>query len=252
MIRKAIIPAAGKGTRLEPLTLSIPKEMIRVGKKPVLHHVIDNLKKIDIKEILIITGWKKGAILDYIGSGKRFDINAYYKVQDKQLGLGHAILEGENWVNGEDFIVIYGDNFIKPDSVLEKIVKFHEEKKSYATLVLHPVKDPTRFGLVKIDKGRKVLGMIEKPEKKEAENYVTNGEFLSISGIIILNSKIFEFLKNTKPGKNNEIQLTDAIEMMRKKKYPIYGFVFRGDRFDIGTWKSLEEADKLILNKKII
>src|SRR3989338_559647 len=97
-IKKAIIPAAGKWTRLEPLTLAVPKEMIRVGRKTVLHHVIDNLLAVDIKEVLIVTGWRKGAILDYVGSGERLGIDAYYKVQDEQLGLGHAILMGKNWI----------------------------------------------------------------------------------------------------------------------------------------------------------
>ena len=87
MIRKGVVPAAGRGDRLNPLTLSIPKEMIRVGTKPVIEHVIGVLKACDIKDVMVVTGWKKGAILDYVGSGKRLGINAYYRIQDEQKGI---------------------------------------------------------------------------------------------------------------------------------------------------------------------
>ena len=249
-ITKAVIPAAGKGTRLEPLTLAIPKEMIRVGRKPVIHHVIDVLKAGGIKEALIITGWKKGAIHDYIGSGERLGIDACYKIQDEQLGLGHAVLLAKSWVNGEDFVVIYGDNYIKPDSMMGKVIEMHKAKKAYATIVVHPVEDPSRFGLVKADSDGKVLGMVEKPAKEEAEKYKTGKEFMSISGIVILNPKIFEFIEKTKPGKKNEIQLTDSIELMRQAGFPVFAYVFRGKRFDIGTWESLEEVDRLNLGEE--
>ncbi len=248
-ITKAVIPAAGKGTRLEPLTLAIPKEMIRVGRKPVIHHVIDVLKAGGLSEILIITGWKKGAIHDYIGSGQRLGVDAYYKIQDEQLGLGHAVLLAKSWVKNEDFVVIYGDNYIKPDSIMEQIIDLHQRKKSYATIVVHPVDDPSRFGLVKADKDGKILGMIEKPSKEEAEKYKTGNEFLSISGIVVLSPKIFEYIEKTKPGKKNEVQLTDALELMRQANLPMYVYVFKGKRFDIGTWESLEEVDKLNLTE---
>jgi len=244
MITKAVIPAAGKGKRLEPLTLSIPKEMIRVGQKPIIEHVIDLLKAGDIKDVLIITGWKKGAILDYIGSGQRLGINVYYRVQDEQMGIAHAINHAKNWVKDEDFIVVYGDNYFKPVSVMKDIIKFHQEKKAAATVVLHEIEDPRRFGVVKIDNSNKVVGMIEKPSWEQAEAFKSGNIYYNIAGMIIVNSKIFEFIEKTKPGANNELQFTDSLELMRKAGYPIYGYVFKGLRYDIGTFESLKLADK--------
>ena len=245
-IRKAVIPAAGKGSRLEPLTRSIPKEMIRVGTKPVIEHVIDGLKAGGIKDVLIITGWKKGAILDYIGSGETFGISAYYRVQEEQKGIAHAISHAREWIGkDEDFIVTYGDNYFKPDHIMKEIIEFHNEKGAAATLVLHPIDDPRRFGVVKIDENGKVLGMIEKPTLEEAEPYKSNGIYYNIAGMIIVNSKVFEFVDKTEPGANNELQFTDSLELMRKAGYNMYGFVFKGNRFDIGTFESLKIADKL-------
>lgn len=241
---KGVIPAAGKGERLEPLTLAMPKELIRVGSKPVIEHVIDNLKACDVKDIMVITGWKKGAVLDYLGSGQRIGVNVYYRVQEEQKGIAHAVGFSRDWVGDEDFVLIYGDNYFKPAENITKAAKFHKEKGAYATLVLHPVDDPTRFGIVKIDSDGRVLGMIEKPSLEEAESYKTNGVYYNIAGLIILNPKIFEYIEKTPPGRNNEIQMTDAIELMRKDGHPVYGFVFEGLRFDIGTFESLRLADE--------
>lgn len=243
---KAIIPAAGKGDRLRPLTLAIPKEMIRVGTKPVIEHAISVLKAGGIRDILVIIGWKKGALLDYLGSGKRMGVNIYYKVQEELKGLGHAVYQGKDWVGEEDFTVIYGDNYLKPYGCIKKFLKFHRTKDSDATLVLHPVKDPERFGIVKFDKeSKRVLGMIEKPTIKEAEKYKTNGTYYNIAGLLILKPIIFDYIEKTKPGRNNEIQITDSIELMRRDNLSVYAYPFYGTRYDVGTFESLERADEL-------
>jgi len=245
---KGVVPAAGKGERLEPLTLAMPKELIRVGHKPVIEHVIDNLKACDVRDVLVITGWKKGAVLDYLGSGERLGVNIYYRVQDEQKGIAHAVNQARDWIGDEDFTVIYGDNYFKPPENISKAVEFHRKKGALATLVLHPVKDPTRFGIVKVDQDGKVLAMIEKPSLEEAEPYKTDGVYYNIAGLVILNPKIFEYIDKTPPGRNNEIQMTDAIELMRKDGHPVYGFIFEGIRYDIGTFESLKDADMQHLN----
>ena len=244
MIRKAIILAAGKGARLMPLTLAIPKEMIRVGTKPVIEHAINVLKAGGIEEILVVVGRKKEAILDYLGSGERLGVDISYRIQEELKGTAHAVYQGKDFVGNEDFVVIYGDNYLKPYEVMEKIVRFHEEKEADATLVLHPVKDPRRFGIVKID-ADKVLGIIEKPTLQEAELYKTEDVYPSIAGLLVLKPSIFDYIKKTKPGKEDEIWLTDSIKLMMEAGHKIYGYLFKGARFDIGTFESLLEADKL-------
>lgn len=245
MIKKAVILAAGKGTRLRPLTLAIPKEMIRVGTKPVIEHAINVLKAGGIEKILVVVGRKKEAILDYLGSGERLGVDISYKIQEELKGTAHAVYQGKDFVGNEDFAVIYGDNYLKPYEVMDEIVKFHEEKGADATLVLHPVKDPRRFGIVKIDADNKVLGIIEKPTLEEAEPYKVGDEYLNIAGLLVLKPIVFDFIERTKPGKDNEIWLTDSIELMRRNGHEICAFVFKGTRYDIGTFESLKEADRL-------
>lgn len=245
MIRKAIVLAAGKGTRLMPLTLAMPKEMIRVGVKPVIEHVINVLKAGGIRDILIIVGRKKEAIMDYLGSGERFGVNIYYRVQEEPKGTAHAVYYGRDFVGSEDFVVMYGDNYLKPYQVMKDIVNFHKDKGADATLVLHPVKDPRRFGIVKINKKGRVLGIIEKPSIEEARSYRVDDTYLNIAGVLILNGAIFRYIERTKPGKNGEIWLTDSVEMMRRDGHRVFGFIFKGKRYDIGTFDSLMEADRL-------
>ena len=245
LIKKAVVLAAGKGTRLMPLTLAMPKEMIRVGVKPVIEHAIEVLKAGGIRDILIIVGRKKEAIMDYLGSGERLGVNIYYRIQEDPKGPAHAVYYGRDFVGSEDFVVMYGDNYLKPYEAIKDIIKFHENKKADATLVLHSVEDPQRFGIAKIDNEGKVLGIIEKPSLEEAKSYRNNDVYHNIAGLLILKHTIFAYIEKTKPGKGNEFWLTDSVELMRSDGHRIFGFVFDGTRYDIGTFESLREADKM-------
>ncbi len=251
LVKKAIVLAAGEGTRLEPITDAIPKEMIRVGKKPAIEHVLRVLKAGGIEDVLIIVGWKKHALIDYLGSGKRLGLNLYYRMQEEPKGTAHAVSLGKDFIGeDEDFVIMYGDNYITPYNSMEKIVKHHEEKNGSGTLVLHPVDDPRRFGVVMVDDDMKVGGMIEKPSWEEAEPYKIDDHWLNIAGLMIINSVLFDYIERTETGKQGEIWLTDAIENMREDGHDFYGYQFDGRRFDIGTFESLREADELELQRK--
>ena len=245
MIRKAIVLAAGKGTRLLPLTLAMPKEMIRIGVKPVIEHVIEVLRAGGIRDVLIVVGRKKEAIMDYLGSGERFGMNIYYRIQDEPKGTAHAVYQGKDFIGSEDFVVIYGDNYIKPYNVMKNLLMFHESKDSDVTIVLHPIEDPTGYGIVEIDEDSRVLRIIEKPTLEEAEQYKIDNHYLQIAGLMILKNDIFNYIEQTKPGKKNELLFTDSIELMRRDGYKILGYIFKGIMFDIGTYESLQKADKI-------
>lgn len=251
MVKKAIVLAAGKGTRLKPITDAIPKEMIRVGRKPAIEHVLNVLKAGGIEDVLVIVGWKKHALIDYLGSGSRLDLNIYYRMQEKTLGTAHATALGEDFIgDDEDFAIMYGDNYITPYDTMKKIVTFHKKKKGSGTIVLNPVYDPRRWGVVKLDSNMKIIDMIEKPSLKQAEPFKFDNHWLNIAGLMILNSKIFNFIRDTKPGKKGERWLTDSLILMNRKNYDFYGYEFSGKRFDIGTFDSLKEADELALGIK--
>jgi len=251
LVKKAIVLAAGKGTRLKPITDAIPKEMIRVGRKPAIEHVLSVLKAGGIEDVLVIVGWKKHALIDYLGSGKRLGLNIYYRMQEQTLGTAHATALGEDFIGkNEDFAIMYGDNYITPYETMKKIVNFHKKKKGSGTLVLNRVDDPRRWGIVKVDKNMKILKMIEKPSLKEAESFKIDNHWLNIAGLMILNSKIFDFIKITKKGKKGERWLTDSIDLMRSKNNSLYGYEFLGKRFDIGTFESLRKADELEMERQ--
>ena len=193
MIKKAIVLAAGKGTRLKPITDAIPKEMIRVGRNPIIEHVLMVLKAGGIEDVLIIVGWRKHAIIDYLGSGSRLGLKIYYRMQEETLGTAHATSLGEDFIGeDEEFAIMYGDNYITPYDTMKEIVKFHDKKNGSGTLVLNPVYDPRRWGVVKVDKDMKITDMIEKPSLTQAEPYKINNYWLNIAGLMILHSKIFE------------------------------------------------------------
>ena len=245
MITKAVILAAGEGKRLMPLTLAMPKEMIRVGVKPVIEHVIEVLKAGSIWEILIVVGRKKEAIMDYLGSGRRLGVEIYYRIQEEPKGTADAVYYCKDFIDSEDFVVVYGDNYFKPYEAMKQFIQFHSKSNADATLVLHPVDNPRRYGIVKVDDDGKVLAMKEKPSLKEARKYVSNGQFLSIAGLLILNHKIFDYIEKTKSGVSGEVWLTDSLELMRRDECQISGYVFEGRRYDIGTFESLLEADRM-------
>jgi glucose-1-phosphate thymidylyltransferase len=249
LIKKAIVLAAGKGTRLMPLTLAMPKEMIRVGVKPVIEHVIEVLKAGGITEILVIVGRKKEAIMDYLGSGERLGVDIYYRIQEEPKGSAHAVYQGKDFVGSEDFVVMYGDNYFKPYNVIKEVIKIHETKNADATLLLHPVSDPRRFGIVKLGENLEVLGIIEKPSLEKAKQYRVDGSYLNIAGLLVLRSNVFDFIEKTKQGIKNELWLTDTVELMRKNECRLYGYRFNGRRYDIGTFDSLKEADKMELDR---
>ncbi len=245
MIEKAIVLAAGRGTRLKPLTRAIPKELIRVGLKPTIEHVIEVLRAGGIEKILVIVGRKKESVIDHLGSGERLGVDIYYRVQEEPKGTAHAVLQGKGFIGSDAFVVMYGDNYLKPYQTMKDILAFHQSREADVTLVLHPVDDPRRFGIVKIDTAGAVLGMVEKPTIEAAESYSLNGRYLNIAGLLVFKNIIFDYIEKTRPGKNNEYWLTDSVELMRRNGSRVLGYVFEGTRYDIGTFESLLEADRL-------
>lgn len=245
MIRKAIVLAAGKGSRLLPLTLAVPKEMIRVGVKPVIEHVIEVLKAGGIKEILVIVGRNKDAIMNYLGSGERLGVEMYYRIQEKPKGSAIATYLGREFVGSEDFVLAYGDTYFKPYDAIKDVLRVHSEVRACITLQLHSVDDPTRFGIVKIDEKGRIFGIVEKPSIEIAEAYRSDKGFLSIGGLLVLKPEIFDAILQTKKGVNGEVWLTDSVEYLRTNGKKVYGCKVSGSRYDIGTFESLKEADRL-------
>ena len=209
-----LIPAAGSGTRMYPFSRAVPKEMYPILGKSVIEHSIENLKEGGIDDIFIVVGHQKGALMDYIGDGSVFGVNVAYIHQTQRKGLGHAILQGKNWIKGS-FVTLLGDSFIEPKKEINNILKLHEKTKPIATVLLFKVKDPTGYGIVKLKDIEDNYGIIEKikekPTLEEAEEFKVDGEYYALCGLYVFEPKIFDYIEKTKPGIGNEIWIADSI-----------------------------------------
>lgn len=262
-IRKAIIPAAGLGTRFLPATKAQPKEMLPIVDKPTIQYIIEEAIASGIEEILIITGRSKKCIEDHFDrsvelelelkkSGKKEmlkmveDISnmadIYYIRQKEPKGLGHAISCAKTFVGDEPFAILLGDDVVYNDEkpCLKQLIDCYNE---YNTSVLGvqtvPEDKVNKYGIVDgiliEDRVCKVKGLVEKPSIEEAPSNV------AILGRYIVTPKIFEILERTKPGKGGEIQLTDALlELINEEA--MYAYNFEGRRYDVGDKQGFLEA----------
>ena len=251
MISIALIPAAGKGTRMLPNTRSYPKELMEFGEKPVIEHVIDNVKKAGVKRFLLIVGHKKGAIIDYLGDGHYFGISADYILQESEKGLGHAILSGHSVIEHDhtDFLVCFGDNIIRPSSEITNLIEMHEKHHPLATVMTFKTTTPQKYGVVKIeensDNSLKIVDIKEKPQTLEEQlPFKFEGVYHAVSSVLAFNVKIFDYIRQVKPGYGGEIQITDAIGLAIKNNEKIIAYQLNGDFIDIGNWDYLKDLKK--------
>lgn len=256
-VRKAVIPAAGFGTRMLPASKSVPKEMLPIYDKPTLHHIVKEVVDSGITDILIIISKDKGSIEDYFDvnfeleyelNKKSSEIsreihelskmaNIYTIRQKKKNGLGDAIKYAESFVGDEPFAILLGDDIIYNTSdeipCIKQMADIYEKEET-PVLGVQEVswEDVDKYGIVNgvktSDRITEVESLVEKPSREEA---TTN---LAILGRYIVTPDIFPILHETKPGKNNEIQLTDALnKLAEKRKMIAYDFI--GKRYDVGN-----------------
>jgi glucose-1-phosphate thymidylyltransferase len=169
-------------------------------------------------------------------------VSISYEIQKTPDGTAFAVRLGRNFVEDEDFAVMYGDNFFRPIEVFKRVNEFHERNHADATIVLKPVKEPSKYGIAKTDKEGQILKIIEKPSLEEAKDYWNGGCYFGMMGLLLLKPLIFDFIEITPHGKNGETWLTDSVEIMRNSGHKVQGFKFEGYAEDIGTYESLINA----------
>jgi UTP--glucose-1-phosphate uridylyltransferase len=265
MIKKCLFPAAGFGTRFLPATKAVPKEMLPILTKPLLQYGVEEALAAGLNTMAIVTGKGKRSIEDHFdnafelesqlaGTSKEHyleDIKAViesatftYVRQRQMLGLGHAILTGEPLIGNEPFAVILADDLCTNGntSVLSQMTKvFNKYQCSIIAIEEIPMDQTNKYGIIagnlvdETDETYRVTDMIEKPESKDAP---TN---MAIIGRYILTPDIFDILRNTKPGKGGEIQITDAL-VTQAKQGKVIAYKFKGTRFDCGGIKGYVAA----------
>jgi len=275
MIKKCLFPAAGYGTRFLPATKAVPKEMLPILTKPLLQYSVEEALSAGISNMAIVTGRGKRSIEDHFdnsyelesqlnGTSKEHYLDEINKVinaatfsyirQRSMLGLGHAILSGQPLIGNETFAVVLADDLCdtKGDGVLSQMVDIYNKYQcSIIAIEEIPLEQTHKYGVIKgdlIDNTSniyRVSDMIEKPESKDAPST------LGIIGRYILTPDIFDILATIKPGKNNEIQITDAL-LTQAKEGKVIAYKFQGKRFDCGSIKGFLDATNYFANKQNI
>jgi len=221
---KAVIVAGGLGTRLRPLTLKTPKPMLKIGKKPILEHLIDWNKKNGVKSFVICVSYLRENIEDYFKDGKKFGVDIEYAVSNKPLATAGQLKTAEDFID-DTFVCVYGDSLF--DFSLRNMIKQHKAKKSFVTMALNEYKTNLEYGVIDTSKTGKVLSWEEKPEIKANINI----------GCYVMEPDVFRLIPKNKPyGMDNVIK-----KAMKKKL--VSGFITKKSFTDIGNKKSYDQAN---------
>ena len=174
---KAVVLAAGEGVRLQPITATRPKHMIKVGGKPILKYSLDALKASGVTEVVIVTHYMGDAIRQYFGGGEKMGLKIEYVEQEAMLGTGNAVSAVESCVNG-DFVLVYGDLLFAPEAMKAVLQSFEAEKPA-AVMAVVPVEKPESYGIVELDDEKEVKRIIEKPASGKAPSNLANALIIS-------------------------------------------------------------------------
>jgi dTDP-glucose pyrophosphorylase len=240
-VTQGLIPAAGKGSRLGPFTYAIPKELLPVGEKAVIEHVVESMTIAGIEEITVVVSPHKHGLSDYLGSGRRFGVHFNYVVQDEQKGLADAVLAGEHTID-RTFAVVLGDNYFEPKTFLKDIISFHCAEHADTTVGVAEVQDVTRHGIITPD-GNRVIDIREKPPVKEAASN------LGALGAYVFERSVFDAILATKPGVKGEYQLTDSIRIQIQEGKRVLFKKIDGIHIDVGTPVDLMRANERYLHE---
>jgi UTP--glucose-1-phosphate uridylyltransferase len=275
MIKKCLFPAAGYGTRFLPVTKAVPKEMLPILTKPLMQYGVEEALSAGITNMAIVTGRGKRAIEDHfdnayelesqlVGTSKEHYLKEIkeiikkstftYVCQKQMLGLGHAILTGEPLIGDEPFAVVLADDLCDcdEDGVISQMIEIYNQHQcSIVAIEEVPMNQTHKYGIITgnlVDNSNntyQVTDMVEKPEEKDAPSN------MAIIGRYILTPDIFNTLKNVKPDKSGEIQITDALKIQAKQG-KVIAYKFKGRRFDCGSIKGYLEATNFLASKNEI
>ncbi|MEB8131395.1 UTP--glucose-1-phosphate uridylyltransferase GalU [Mammaliicoccus sciuri] len=253
-IKKAIIPAAGLGTRFLPATKAMPKEMLPILDKPTIQYIVEEAARAGIEDIIIVTGKHKRAIEDHFDIQKELETtlyekgklelldkvqystelaNIFYVRQKEQKGLGHAIYTAKQFIGNEPFAVLLGDDIVESDNpaIKQLMEQYEATGKSVIGVQTVPESETYRYGIIdpksQDERLYEVSRFVEKPDKGTAPSN------LAIMGRYVLSPRIFDYLETQTEGSGGEIQLTDAIERLNKDD-KVYAYDFEGQRYDVG------------------
>jgi glucose-1-phosphate thymidylyltransferase len=205
MALKGLVLSGGRGTRLRPLTHTAAKQLVPVGNRPILFHVLDNLKNAGIDEVgMVISPETGNAVRDAVGSGQQWSMRVEYILQNEPLGLAHAVKIAQSYLGSDPFVMYLGDNLI--GSGIRQYRERFERSRAHASILLKQVENPSSFGIAEVDRDQRVIRLVEKPKEPKSN--------LALVGIYFFTSEIHRAISKIKPSWRGELEITDAIQAL--------------------------------------
>lgn len=236
---KGIILAAGKGTRLYPVTYHIPKPILPIANRPTIEYAFDRLKEMGIDDICIVVGGTELQMRAALGDGSPYDVRLSYVKQTDPKGLAHALSFAEDFVGGDNFVLYLGDAVY--GSGFEAYAKRFLESGCANLNIVKPVEDPTRFGVANVS-GENIVKLVEKPKEPESN--------LAMAGMYFFGPQIWDVIPDLKPSARGEYEITDAIQMLIDRGETVLAGVYEGTWFDTGTLDSFLETNRFLTGGK--
>ena len=239
---KAVLLAAGEGVRLQPITATRPKHLIKVGGKPILQFCLEAVKNAGIDEAIVVTHYMGDAIRKYFGDGEKLGLKISYVEQKAVRGTGDAATVAEPYVDG-DFVLVYGDLLFGIDAVKDTLKLFKHGETS-AVVGVVPVDKPESYGIIDFDKKKRVKGIVEKPSAEKAPSNLAN------AGVYVFSPEVFEKLRQIKASSRGEWELTDAVTLLGSEgKTVLAAELSKDDWFDVGRPWDLLDANNWALKR---
>ena len=235
---RALILAGGKGTRLEPLTHTITKQLLPVANKPILFYIMDMVREAGITDVGVVVSNKWGAQVEQaLGNGSRWNCQITYIVQHEPAGLAHAVKVSRSFLANSLFLMVLGDNIYK--FAIKDFVTRFEEQNLDALLLLKEVDKPSGFGIAELDSDEQVIRVQEKPEQPRSN--------LALAGVYLFSPLIHEAIDAIKPSRRGELEITDAIQKLVEMKRKVRGHILEGWWLDTGDKDDLLKANCMVL-----
>ncbi len=234
---KGVVLAAGKGSRLYPITHHIAKPLLPLANRPTLHYAFDVLKGMGIKDVCLVVGDNEGQMREALGDGSSQGIRLSFVRQTEPKGLAHAVGFAEDFVGDDSFVLYLGDAMY--DQGFESFAKRFVESGCANLNIVKPVDDPRRFGVANVE-GERIVKLVEKPQNPESN--------LAMAGMYFFGPQIWSILPDLKPSARDEYEITDAIQMLIDRGETVLAGVYEGQWFDTGTLDSFLETSRFLTN----